>query len=203
MIEFASAKSTHSSIGTTPFFANYGFFSRFVISLPEPHWREKNAQRTRDMTLESHGNAHESQSRVISENAYELVFPTHLRSSRQSKAYNGNSLKPFVPLTAEFERLPPLSAAEIVERAFELTAISDVTAETVHTHWADTSISCTISLQDYEQLPLAKRLALENAYISRVPPEQAFHSVFRSNKLSTPIAAHSKFLVRHCQTVVL
>lgn len=234
MIEFAYNNSTHSAIGTTPFFANYGFHPRFVTYLPEPNWREKNAGRVaaqcfamdqqtilhqvRDMMAESQNamaeqaNRHRQHlvfavgdevlvkrdalalkskanskftilwygpvkvTRVISENAYELALPAHLHSSRQSKAYNVNSLKPFVPLAAEFERLPPLLAAEIVERAVELTAISDVTAETVHTHWADTLISCTILLQDYEQLPLAKRLALENAYNSRVPPEQAFHS---------------------------
>ena len=115
--------------------------------------------------------------KVISDNAYEINLPALLRKQdTMAPGFNVDSLKPFVPLSSEFEPLPPLLQEERLERISQLEAISDVTESSLSTHWLDSSTALPISMDDYNQFPLEKRLALENAYNSRVPPNSAFHS---------------------------
>lgn len=114
--------------------------------------------------------------KVVNNNAYELDLPLTLRSAKQGKVFNVTSLKEFIPLSSEFETLPPMLIAAMAEQSFNLTSISEVTNSSLVTHWLHSDLPVRISILEYEQLPFDKRLALENDYNTRVLPSSAFHS---------------------------
>ncbi|GEQ69603.1 hypothetical protein JCM33374_g3275 [Metschnikowia sp. JCM 33374] len=114
--------------------------------------------------------------KVINDNAYEVSLSPALRSPKQSRSINVTSLKAFVPLSADFESLPPLLLSDMIEQSYNLTAISEVSASTLVTHWLNSDLPVVLSISEYEQFPFARRVAVETDYNSRVAPAAAFHS---------------------------